>query len=432
MRLRPTPSGKLFQYTGLLASRRAAARLADLRYLKCNHARHDDLACGGNATLAAAYPAALNDALVFALTGVPRSAPLPAAGQRQRPCRRPRRRPRRSRRAAATTRATLRRPTLRLLSPNGRAQRAPPLHQRRLHRRRAGAPRPVRQAVEEARARGAGQLRQLAAGLGGRAPPAPFPDLLPQAGRTQSPGPPSQPGAAERLAEFRQHLGGRNVAIEDLWLPEEWERLQRWMRSARADASQPSATFPQSSLVPLARGFVWDCRDRHDCRPMQPSSRDTPFPGARQIDRAAFRRVAAELGSLDADIIGQVGEGGVESRSRCALTTELHAHAPGLREHPEAAAKAIDAELEEQWALGPFYYPPTVPIRTLPRDVIMQERSRVVERPDAEPVVEDYLKPRVTLNPSRGDDSVNAGIDKAEREVRLTTARDLGYSRIPF
>ena len=37
---------------------------------------------------------------------------------------------------------------------------------------------------------------------------------------------------------------------------------------------------------------------------MEPSTRDTPFPGARQIDRAAFRRVAAELGSLDADIIG--------------------------------------------------------------------------------------------------------------------------------
>ena len=58
----------------------------------------------------------------------------------------------------------------------------------------------------------------------------------------------------------------------------------------------------------------------------------------------------------------------------------------------------------------------------------MQERSRVVERPGAEPEVEDYLKPRVTLNPSRGEDSVNAGIDKSERTVKLTTARDLGYS----
>ena len=69
VRLRP---GKLFQkYTGLLASRRAAARLAGLSLLTCNHARHDDLACGDNASLAAAYPTALNDALVWALTVTP-------------------------------------------------------------------------------------------------------------------------------------------------------------------------------------------------------------------------------------------------------------------------------------------------------------------------------------------------------------------------
>ena len=65
----PTPSGKLFQkYTGLLCSSRAAARLADLRHLTCNHARHDELACGDNGPLAAAYPVALNDALVHGLT----------------------------------------------------------------------------------------------------------------------------------------------------------------------------------------------------------------------------------------------------------------------------------------------------------------------------------------------------------------------------
>ena len=104
---------------------------------------------------------------------------------------------------------------------------------------------------------------------------APFPNLLPQAGRTESPGQPSQHGAAARLAEFRRHLGGRNVTVEDLWLPDEWARLQKWMRNARRDASQPSATFPQSSLVPLARGFIWDCRDPRDCRPMEPSTRAT-------------------------------------------------------------------------------------------------------------------------------------------------------------
>ena len=463
----PTPSGRLFQkYTGLLASRRAAARLADLRFLKCNHARHDDLACGDNASLAAAYPTAMNDALVFALTGVRRTTPLPrtraadaaAAHDNQsagglifqgssarhrhatgacHSCAAP---GERSESGAAATHDPDARPATAARHTDPAAGPGQPQPSERPAPDRsisagfiADGPAlsaPVREALEAARARrrkwASFANLQQASETERRA--APFPDLLPQAGRTESPGRPSQPGAAARLAEFQRHLGRRDVTVEDLWLPDEWARLQKWMRNARRDAPQPSATFPQSSLVPLARGFIWDCRDPRNCAPMEPSTRHTPFPGARQIDRAAFRRVAAELGSLDADIIGQVGEGGVESRSRCELTTELHSHAPGLRAHPEAAAKAIDTELEEQWALGPFYYPPTVPIRTLPRDVIMQERSRVVERPGAEPAVEDYLKPRVTLNPSRGDDSVNAGIDKAEREVKLTTARDLGYS----
>ena len=123
----------------------------------------------------------------------------------------------------------------------------------------------------------------------------------------------------------------------------------------------------------------------------RPRGLHTNFPGARQIDRAAFRRIAREVGSLDEDIIGQVGGGGVESRSRCALTTELHSHAPGLCAQPDAADKAVDTELAEEWALGPFYHPPTVPIRALPRDVIQQQRSRVL----ADGEVEDYQKSRI-------------------------------------
>ena len=74
----PGPHGLLFQkYTGLLLSRGAAARLADLRHVRCNHAKHAAVACGDDAPRAAAYPAALNDALLWGLTGVRRVAPLP-------------------------------------------------------------------------------------------------------------------------------------------------------------------------------------------------------------------------------------------------------------------------------------------------------------------------------------------------------------------
>ena len=106
------------------------------------------------------------------------------------------------------------------------------------------------------------------------------------------------------------------------------------------------------------------------------------------MNRAAFRRAAREVGATDRDLVAQAGEGGIESRSECELTTEIHTHAPGVTERPEAAAKEIEKELAEEWALGPFFHPPTVPIRALPRDVIVQQRSRV--RPDG--TVEDFEK----------------------------------------
>eukprot|EP00965_Chrysotila_dentata_P078929 2602584-Pleurochrysis_carterae.AAC.1 len=89
-----------------------------------------------------------------------------------------------------------------------------------------------------------------------------------------------------------------------------------------------------------ARGTVWDCADPADCRPAEASTRDTRFPGARQLDRDAFRAAAEALGWSDRDIVDQAGEGGVEVRSDCELLTVLAFHHPGLLAQAEAAAKA--------------------------------------------------------------------------------------------
>lgn len=277
----PGPHGLLFQkYTGLLCSPRAAARLCDLRLLTCNHARHDVQACGANAVLAAAYPAALVDALVWALSGVRRTDPLPAA---------------------PAPPAVPNPPARPLAPPPAVPPAVPPAALTPLDRSLklgfiADGPAlsgPIAAAVEAARhkKRKWASLRNLDRATVEELRAAPLPDLLPHRCETASPGPPSQPGAASRLAEFRRALG-RDVHVEDLWVPTEWQRFQRWMRAARLGGSQPSAYFPQSSLVLLARGFRWDSRNPTNCVPMEPSTRDTAFPGRRQIDRAAFRRAA--------------------------------------------------------------------------------------------------------------------------------------------
>ena len=200
-----------------------------------------------------------------------------------------------------------------------------------------------------------------------------MPDLLPHAGATAWPGPPSQPGAAARLDEFRRALGGRSVRIGDLWEPAEWERFQRWMQRARRGVYQPPARFPQSSLVPLARGYVWDTRDPQDCRPMEPSDIDTPFPGRRQIDRRAFRRLARELLGASTRTSSARSAAAASSRARgassppsCTRTRPASLiHVPGRRPRPSTRSSARTGRS------APSTSRPAVPSRALPRDVIM-------------------------------------------------------------
>eukprot|EP00965_Chrysotila_dentata_P131321 4341368-Pleurochrysis_carterae.AAC.1 len=78
----------------------------------------------------------------------------------------------------------------------------------------------------------------------------------------------------------------------------------------------------------------------------------------------------------DADIVEQVGEGGVVVRSDCELLTVLAFHHPGLIGQAAAAAKAVEADTREQWVSTPTRHLPFVPCRLQPRDVIMQARQK--------------------------------------------------------
>ena len=67
-------------------------------------------------------------------------------------------------------------------------------------------------------------------------------------------------------------------------------------------------TISQEQMADFACDIVWDCADPAHCVPVRRSTRSTAFPGKRQIDRAALRRVAALLEWHDADIVEQVGD----------------------------------------------------------------------------------------------------------------------------
>lgn len=206
---------------------------------------------------------------------------------------------------------------------------------------------------------------------------------------------------------------------------------------ARGEAAHrvPTRTLGQDRLRPWARGVVWDCRDPRACRPVERSTRDTIFPGVKQINREALRLAAARLGWHDVDIVRQAGEGGVEARSDCALDTVLAFHHRGLLDDAAAAAKVIRGDIAEEWVSTPARDLPFVPCRVLPRNVVMQEKARVLRRhgprqqgaAPLRPVIELYLKARVTQDSSHGGvDSVNAGVPASEREILLPTVQDLG------
>ena len=223
------------------------------------------------------------------------------------------------------------------------------------------------------------------------------------------------------------------IAIEDLFLPGVYaDVVDGWLREAaeaarlmRAGESAPrvrTRVLPQEAMQPFARGAVWDTRDRNDCRLVQRSTRSTVFPGARQLDRGALREMASDMVWADTDIIAQAGEGGIEARSSCPLTTVLAWHHGGIEQHHAVADGVIQAEMRDEWVSLPYGHPPFVPCRVLPRNVVQQQRTRL--RAGA---LEHYLKPRITQDSSDGAEaSVNGGVGDAEATVELPSVQQLG------
>lgn len=224
------------------------------------------------------------------------------------------------------------------------------------------------------------------------------------------------------------------ISVQQLFLPGIYQvHVERFFTQAQAAAAalkagQPvpkvdTVVLPQETMPTWARGVVWDCRLPFDCRPVERSTRHTIFQGARQLDRQAIRHLAASMEWTDHDILSQVGEGGVETRSECALTTVLSWHHRGVEQHSEAAEQVILSDIAEKWVEGPFAWLPMVPCRALPRNVIMQPRTRLL--PSGE--LEHYEKPRVSQDSSDGaEQSVNGGVPRGESGIELPSVQQFG------
>ena len=185
------------------------------------------------------------------------------------------------------------------------------------------------------------------------------------------------------------------VSIEQLFLPGVYkERVESWFdlvdaaintpRALESGAGAPAPSvetrvIEQRKMAPFARGIVWDCADRDDCVPVARSTADTKFPGDKQLNRAGLWLMAETLGETENEAIRAACGGGVETHSDCELITVLAFHHPGLFAEVEAAQKAVQKEFDEQWSDRPIRHLPFVPCRLCPKDVVLQDRVRIVE-----------------------------------------------------
>ena len=205
------------------------------------------------------------------------------------------------------------------------------------------------------------------------------------------------------------------------WLALAAKAVEDVVVHGRSPRAVPTLVVSQGRMPLWARGVVWDCRDPANCTPVVRSGRHTVFPGDKQIDREQFRQVAAELGWHDADLIGQVGEGGVETRTEAALDSVFSFHHKGLWAAWQQGDEAVREDIRQQWVAAPLAHPPMVPLRVLPRNIVFAERSKVDRSTGA---LVRYMKPRVSQDSSDGhDDSINGGVPGAEKFVILPAAQ---------
>ena len=178
-------------------------------------------------------------------------------------------------------------------------------------------------------------------------------------------------------------------------------RLKELGPPAAGHSRERSFTIRHERMAAWARDIIWDTSDRDACVPLQPSDRDTVFPGTEQMDRRWLREGAAALGWSDLDLLDQLGEGGLESRSELPRDTVVARHPwrhhPGFFANAAAAIKTVHDDLGKRWVRPPpkrtkhrVGHPPTIPCHADPRDVVMRELIRAKKGADGAWELEAY------------------------------------------
>ena len=247
--------------------------------------------------------------------------------------------------------------------------------------------------------------------------------------------PPRSPGQPFGFpAPSTSGIPAGRIRLPDLFLPGVWQRILQWFKDAdRSLEALKSGSFVspgtlivlQGELQPWARGILWDTSDPENCVLAVPSTREgheASRGSRRQLDGAALRRMAMEIGWDDLDICDQA-DNGMEGRSSCSLTTILAFHHTGVAQSLEAARKVVDADIAEGWVRAAVRWLPRVPIRVLPRNVILTDKQKV--DPQSQELV-TFVKARISTDEgeSRSEDSPNAGIPKIETTLDLCTVQD--------
>jgi hypothetical protein len=198
-------------------------------------------------------------------------------------------------------------------------------------------------------------------------------------------------------AEIREELMAHSAGIAAALQRQGTVVPKRAARIWRAESCQPA----------WARGVVWDCTDPEDCVPLQPNTAEDPPADA--INREFFQRWATRLRWGDADMLEQVTESGVESRSGLELATVIMGHHGGLRNNIQPARESIEHDTNAGWMTAARLDLWTVPARLVPKNVVSQLKWRMGD----DGAVYRKRKHRVTT-----DDSVEPHADGEHVDAR--------------